>query len=167
MRQPKIFLSDFLLTILIGLGGFALIVYLSSFVFITAIILIRFLPGKDDLIIALFSIIVLPISIVSLATFWLTATSLVIYKGLGDETEINQTYDLKSLGVVLANKLDKYFDKPELVALCFELDIDYENLRGDTKIRKCQELIGYCQRRGRIQELIERARLNRPHVSWP
>ena len=41
----------------------------------------------------------------------------------------------------------------ELRDLCFRLEIDYENLPGETKADKARELIAYCERHGRLPEL--------------
>lgn len=79
----------------------------------------------------------------------------------------NVEQEFTSVPTILAEKLIEYFDMGELKRLCFELSIDYEDIDGETKTLIVLELIGYCKRRGRLQELIERARRHRPHVSWP
>ena len=69
---------------------------------------------------------------------------------------------------VLKNKLTSHFNYSELQELCFELGINFkEEIPGNDKKQKVMELIGYCERRGRLQELIERAKRYRPHIPWP
>jgi hypothetical protein len=68
---------------------------------------------------------------------------------------------------ILHEKLVDHFDMTELKLLCLELKIDDEEVRGEGKTEKVLELIKYCKRRGRIQELIGRARQHRSHAAWP
>jgi hypothetical protein len=42
----------------------------------------------------------------------------------------------------------------QLRLLCADLDVDYEDLGGQSKKLKAQELIGYLNRRGRVDELV-------------
>lgn len=53
----------------------------------------------------------------------------------------------------LAKQLDHEFDKKGLQNLCFQMGIDYENLRGETKNDLARELVQYCFRRNLIAEL--------------
>lgn len=55
----------------------------------------------------------------------------------------------------------------ELHNLCFELDINYESLSGDTIEEKARELVEYCYRRGHLIDLVERCQELRPQVEWP
>jgi hypothetical protein len=57
--------------------------------------------------------------------------------------------------VVLRDILEKYFNDSELRDLCFELQIDYENLPGNGKASKARELILFCERQGRTRDLAE------------
>lgn len=61
----------------------------------------------------------------------------------------------------------RHFSEEDLRTLCFELDVDYENLSGDTKLGKARELILEMERQGRLSELIERCRQVRPNLVWP
>lgn len=63
----------------------------------------------------------------------------------------------------LHKKAIREFNIDELKELCFELSIDYEDLSGSTKSDKIRELIDYCQRRGRINELLIAYRRARPN----
>lgn len=58
------------------------------------------------------------------------------------------------------------FSNSELWELAFSLQIDYDELSGETKSRKAIELIGYCQRRGRMGELEQAVLQRRPHLQW-
>ena len=62
--------------------------------------------------------------------------------------------------------LDKYFDDGELQTLCFDLGVDYDNLPGDNKADKARELVGYCERRGRVVALYEAIYRRRPNAFW-
>jgi hypothetical protein len=69
--------------------------------------------------------------------------------------------------VDLKNKMDEYFNTNEIETLCFDLGIDYENLSGEGKSAKIRELIEYCRRQDRLDELVARVRAERPKVAWP
>lgn len=62
--------------------------------------------------------------------------------------------------------LDTFFDDGELRTLCFDLGIDYDNLPGDSKTDKARELVGYCERRGRVVALYEAIYRYRPNAFW-
>ncbi len=68
---------------------------------------------------------------------------------------------------VLREMIDAYFNESELADLCFGLNIDYQHLPGNNKWDIVRELIIYCNRRGRLRELIDACRVMRSHVSWP
>jgi hypothetical protein len=58
--------------------------------------------------------------------------------------------------------LDSAFDVSGLHQLCLYLDIDPENLAGDSKRAKCLALITYLEHRGRLAEILPRLRDERP-----
>jgi hypothetical protein len=60
--------------------------------------------------------------------------------------------------------LSEKFSEGDLIGLCVDLQIDYELLPGRHKGEKGQELILYCQRRGRYEELIAAAQRLRPNL---
>jgi len=72
--------------------------------------------------------------------------------------------------IELREAVDKYFSLGELRMLCFDLDIDYENLEGDSKSAKIISLILFCQRRHRLPELLNEVQKLRPdqkrHAMW-
>lgn len=57
-------------------------------------------------------------------------------------------------------------DREELRTLCFDLDIDYDALRGEGKDDKVRELITLLRRNGRFPELITRLEKIRPNIDW-
>lgn len=66
----------------------------------------------------------------------------------------------------LRQTITKLFDESELRTLCFDLSIDYENLRPGGKAAKVRELIAFCDRTHLISELIELCAKERPHALW-
>ena len=66
----------------------------------------------------------------------------------------------------LRENIGAFLNDSELSTLCFDMNIDYENLPGEGKEAKVRELITYCERSGRIQELTENCRELRPNVQW-
>lgn len=68
---------------------------------------------------------------------------------------------------MLWQALDKGYSLAELQDLCFELDIDYEDLPGEGQSAKARELVSYCKRRGLLAALVERVIRDRPHLLVP
>jgi hypothetical protein len=64
----------------------------------------------------------------------------------------------------LLQQLEEAYSDDELQELCFELDIDYENLPGETKRSKARQLIQYCKRRRQLNELAALHYRLRPHL---
>jgi TIR domain/Effector-associated domain 7/CHAT domain len=56
------------------------------------------------------------------------------------------------------------YDLSETITLCGKLGIDHEELRGNTKGEKILELIRYCVRRNRYQELVRKVKEERPDL---
>lgn len=50
--------------------------------------------------------------------------------------------------------------------LCFDLQIEFDNLTGETLDDKTRELVKFCHRHSRIQELINQCFMARPKVNW-
>ena len=63
--------------------------------------------------------------------------------------------------------LDERLDKPELRTFCFDLDVEYDNLSGDTKIEKATGLVGHLARRRRLSDLVGLGQKQRPGIPWP
>lgn len=68
--------------------------------------------------------------------------------------------------MLLRRNLTDYFGEDELRALCSEMGIDYERLRGQSKAIKASELARYLAARGRISEFVTHATRLRPAVPW-
>jgi hypothetical protein len=63
----------------------------------------------------------------------------------------------------LYGALDSSFSPDELRDLCFEMGIDYDALPGEGKSARARELVAYCQRHGRLPELVANVVAKRPH----
>ncbi len=72
---------------------------------------------------------------------------------------------------IVQNQLHKLlkdsFNDSELNEFCFELGISPEELGGRNKSEKIIELIGFCDRRKRIPEVLELCANLRPKLPWP
>jgi DNA-binding NtrC family response regulator len=62
----------------------------------------------------------------------------------------------------LRQVLDEGFDMEEMKNLCFDLNIDFDSLRGEGK--KARELVAYCRRHGRMEDLSTRIAELRPEL---
>jgi hypothetical protein len=60
----------------------------------------------------------------------------------------------------------QHFDIEELRTLCFDLEVDYDNLPGEGKEAKVRELIARLRREARIPELTSALVRFRPMVPW-
>ncbi|HZD11198.1 MAG TPA: hypothetical protein VE553_07635 [Candidatus Binatia bacterium] len=58
------------------------------------------------------------------------------------------------------------FNKSELQVLCLDVGVDYEELPGETLSLKAQELVSYCYRHNRTEELVTVCKQARPHAAW-
>jgi hypothetical protein len=67
----------------------------------------------------------------------------------------------------LHNLLNHYFGEDEIDMLCFQMGIDRESIAGNSKPARIRELIISLGRKGRLPELVQLARQERPNVSWP
>jgi hypothetical protein len=63
--------------------------------------------------------------------------------------------------------MNQSFSLDEIESLCFNMGIDFESLGGEGRGAKIRELIAFCQRRGRDEELVARVQAERPGVAWP
>jgi len=66
----------------------------------------------------------------------------------------------------LRTKMVKAFDEDEIKTLCFDLNIDFDDIKGDNKSGKVRELILFVSRRNRLSELIALCKTQRPNESW-
>ena len=63
--------------------------------------------------------------------------------------------------------LTEHFNKDELSGLCFQLNIEADEIPGRTAGDKARELITYLERRGRLQELPQKIKDARPNAQLP
>ena len=64
----------------------------------------------------------------------------------------------------IKKKLIDFFSLSDINELCFDMNIDYESLRGSGKAEKAMALINYCKNHGRFSELVNELKKARPHV---
>ena len=67
----------------------------------------------------------------------------------------------------LRRQIASFFNREEVKNLCQDLTISYENLGGEGHEAVLRELIAYCERYGRISDLLDYCRQERPNASWP
>jgi non-canonical purine NTP pyrophosphatase (RdgB/HAM1 family) len=67
----------------------------------------------------------------------------------------------------LRQLINRHFSKEELQTLCFDLNIDCDDLPGDTKTSIAQEIILYCERLGIVPSLLALCRQQRANADWP
>ncbi len=65
----------------------------------------------------------------------------------------------------LYNAMIGAYNLAEIKLLCTKLGIDYENISGETLGMKINDLIAYCKRHGKYQELINKVQEERPHLA--
>jgi hypothetical protein len=63
-------------------------------------------------------------------------------------------------------QLAECYTLEELETLCFALSVKYEDLPANTLTGKCRELVKYCHRFGRLDQLVEHCSKMRPDVDW-
>lgn len=79
------------------------------------------------------------------------------------QTNIETIPDIR---LKLRDNLAALFDSKELKELCFELDIDYEDLAGESRKAKILDLVAYCERHNLLIDLKAEISRLRPHASW-
>lgn len=67
---------------------------------------------------------------------------------------------------LLRDLIAKYFDLEEIKVLCFDLNVDYEELKGENKAGKTMSLVLYFNRRSKLFSLIQKCKEERPLVNW-
>jgi hypothetical protein len=66
----------------------------------------------------------------------------------------------------LRQNIVSHFNEGELRDLYFGMGIDYDDLPGQSKKDKARELIAYCQRYSRLDDLVAKLRELHPTASW-
>ena len=93
------------------------------------------------------------------------ATSL-FYTAVFKEKETDVS-NLPNMRAHLRNLMTRHFNLSDLNKISFDLEIDFEELRGSNKTEKVQELILYCDRHMILPQLLAACRTERPRVDWP
>ena len=68
--------------------------------------------------------------------------------------------------VKLTDILNTRFDLSELTSLAFYLSLDLDDLPGQGKRRKAEELVKHLNRHERIEELVAVGKQRRPDINW-
>lgn len=67
--------------------------------------------------------------------------------------------------VELSQLIRRHYDLSEFKSLCFELQVAYDDLPGETLTNRVEALVEYLQRRGRVQELLKLIKQQRPNAT--
>lgn len=78
-----------------------------------------------------------------------------------------QTETLLQNRIKLRQLMTRYFSKQELESLLFDLGIDPDEIPEGIKSEMAQEIILYCERHGRTENLLKLCREQRPNADWP
>ena len=66
----------------------------------------------------------------------------------------------------LVDHIKEHFNIDDIEGLCFNLGIDHEEIAGDTLGTKARNLVLFCKRHGRLDELVGYCAKSRPNTSW-
>jgi hypothetical protein len=66
----------------------------------------------------------------------------------------------------LRAELISHYNLAELETLCFDLDVDWDDIVGPDKASKTRNLIEYLRRRDALQRLLKMLQTQRPNVDW-
>jgi hypothetical protein len=92
---------------------------------------------------------------------------------LGEKPEWRPNGRLKAIEagtaplVSIYDLINQYFSDQELDDLAFRLSVPGGEVSGNATSQRVRSLIGYCNRRGRLQALVNMCRQLRPFVEWP
>lgn len=99
----------------------------------------------------------------SMSTRMLAASS--FYSAVLSEAE--EADKIPERRVKLRQQIVRYFNKGDLADLIYDLGVDPDDIPGTTKRDQARELILYCDKRGKMNDLLTICKEMRPHVSWP
>ncbi len=74
--------------------------------------------------------------------------------------------DARKKPVQLRQILIERYDWEELETLCYDLGVDFQSLKGDSKAGKARELIAYLTRREKLDDLVTMGKTQRPDIVW-
>jgi len=66
----------------------------------------------------------------------------------------------------LRKSMNSNFSIDDIKVICFDLNIDFDNLDGNTKQTKIINLIRHCQNHTRLNDLINKLQQERPYTAW-
>lgn len=89
----------------------------------------------------------------------------IVYQAGPGQTQPPAPAPLPTADARLLDLITGHFSLEELSVLAFELDIDADELAGDTKTAKALSLLRYCQRRDLLAQLKDAIRRARPHIA--
>ena len=68
---------------------------------------------------------------------------------------------------LLRDCIADHFSLSEVQTMCFDLDVNFDDLEGEGLENKARELVLYMNRNGRCPELVFYCREHRPHIKLP
>lgn len=83
------------------------------------------------------------------------------------------TDELKLAGIskenitILKEQINQWFSLDEINNLAHQLNIDPENIPGNTKLSKANNLVEYAINKGLFWNLVDESRMQRPGILWP
>ncbi|MCL4267630.1 MAG: hypothetical protein KJ069_30940 [Anaerolineae bacterium] len=72
----------------------------------------------------------------------------------------------QDIQVMIADFIRTGFNPDELRQLCFALNVEYDDLPGETHTAKTRELVKYMVRRNRFADLLQECQKQRPFIGW-
>lgn len=81
----------------------------------------------------------------------------------GNKDEVGQKKITQALFFAISHR----FNIEELKTLCFSLGVDFDDIVGEGKAGKIRELVLYCQRHDKLEELVNQCSQWRPNYTWP
>ena len=67
----------------------------------------------------------------------------------------------------LAKRIARHFSDEEIDGLAFELELNGDYERADSRAGKSRELVLACDRRSMLPDLVALCRVQRPRANWP
>ena len=63
--------------------------------------------------------------------------------------------------------LERHFDVNEIDMLAWDLGLNADNIRGESRDERTRALMSYCERHNLVAALLERCQDLRPEITWP
>ncbi len=96
----------------------------------------------------------------------ITSETMQTQKGFYQDTPLQKSVSSpQNVLIALRENLNSFYSESELRSLCLDLGVEYEVLGGRNKPEKVLDLIGFMQRRGRLEQLVDLVRQQRPNSS--